>query len=735
MGLPNAHFLDLAAEQQAFQSIAAIRWAGVTLDGDQGAERILGARVTGGFFDVYRVPPALGSVFGSAHDEPGRDQVAVLSHRLWTQRFGSDPAIVGRDILINQRRHTVLGVMPPSFVFTASDELLWTPMALTPPQKEIRSEHTLTVVARLRDGLTVAQANAHVAAIAERRREREPGGPERWLHVSPLLELYVGDYDRVLYVLLGAVACVLLIGCGNVSNLLLARGTSRARELAVRSALGAGQGRLARQLFTENLVLGAAAAAAGVALAYGILAGLVAQAPPGVPRLETARIDAVALAVATALGLAAALAAGLVPAWRAARTDVTSTLKDGGRGAATHARGDMMRSSLIAAEIALALVLLVGAGLLIRAAIDTRQVDLGFDPAGLYAGRVLYPSAGYDGPETVVQVSQRLEEAAAAIPGVTRAAIAHVVPPIRSFNNGLVAEGHPNTLEYAIQVDGIYVSSAYFETMRQRVLRGRAFDHTDRAGGPPVTIINETMARAMWPGEDPVGKRVHSAHPAGLTTVVGVAADVRAGGPGQPPPPTFYLPLAQLEETGLEWINRSVFIVARADGDPAALAPALGRMVTEVAPGVPFYSGMTLDQRLAGSLRVSEFITLLLTALGLIGLLLAAVGVHGVLAYYASQRTPEIGIRMALGASRRSVVRLVLAQAARPVLAGVVLGAIGAWLTLRTIETDLVQFRRDDPVTFLLVAGGLFLVALAAAYVPARRAARVDPAHALHGAA
>jgi putative ABC transport system permease protein len=732
MGLPNAHFLELAAEQQAFQSVAAIRWAGVTLDGDQGAERILGARVTAGFFDVYGVQPAVGSVFGPAHDEPGRDQVAVLSHRLWTQRFGGDPTIVGRDILVNRRPHTVLGVMPPSFMFTAGDELLWTPMALTPAQKEIRSEHTLTVVARLRDGTTLGQANAHVAAIAERRREREPDGPERWLHVSPLLELYVRDYDRVLYVLLGAVGCVLLIGCGNVSNLLLARGTSRARELAVRSALGAGQWRLARQLFTENLVLGAAAAVAGAGLAYAILAVLLAQAPPGVPRLETARIDALALAVATALALAAALAAGLVPAWRAASADVSSTLKDGGRGAAARAGRDRMRSSLITAEVALALVLLVGAGLLIRAALDTRRVDLGFNPAGLYSGRVLFPAAAYDGPDAVLQVSQRLEEAAAAIPGVRQAALAHVVPSIRSFNNGLVAEGRPNTLEFGVQIDGIYVSNSYFETMGQRILQGRAFEQTDRAGGPPVTVINETMARVMWPGEDPIGKRVHSAHPSGLTTVIGVAADVRAWGPGQPPPPIFYLALSQLEETGLTWINRSLFIVARADGDPGSLAPALGRMVAEVAPGVPFYNGMTLEQRLAGTLLVSEFITMLLTALGLIGLLLAAVGIYGVLAYYGSQRAPEIGIRMALGASKRSVVQLMLTQAARPVLAGVFLGAIGAWILLRTIDTELVQIRRDDPMTFLLMAGGLCLVALAAAYVPARRAAWVDPAQALH---
>jgi putative ABC transport system permease protein len=734
MGLPNAHFLELAAEQQAFQSIAAIRWAGVTLDGDQGAERVLGARVTGGFFDVYHVPPALGSVFGPAHDEPGRDQVAVLSHRLWTQRFGSDPAIVGRDILLNQRRHTVLGVMPASFVFTAGDELLWTPMALTPPQKEIRSEHTLAVVARLRDGLTLGQAGEQLTLIADRRRQREPDGPDRWLHVSPLLDLYVGNYDEVLLLLLGAVSCVLLIGCGNVSNLLLARGTSRARELAVRGALGAGRWRLARQLFTENLVLGLVAAAAGAALAYAALAALIAYAPPGVPRLETARIDGLALGVAMSLGLLAALVSGLVPAWRAARTDVNGTLKDGGRGAGTRAGRDLVRSSLIAGEVALALVLLVGAGLLIRSAIDTRRVDLGFDVTGLYAGRVLFPQTGYPGPAAVLQASERLEEAVAAMPGVTAAALAHTIPSMRSFNNGLVAEGKPNTLEYGIQVDGIYVSAGYFGTIGQRILRGRGFDHSDRPGGPPVTVINETLARAMWPGDDPIGKRVHSAHPSGLTTVIGIAADVRAGGAGQPVPPTFYLSLAQLDDTGLAWINQSLFIVARTHGDPAAIGPALQRTVDSIAPGVPLYDARPLEERLAETLRVARFLTLLLTSLGLIGLLLAAVGVYGVITYYASQRTPEIGIRMALGASRRSVAALVLRQAALPLIAGVTLGALGAWMAARGIETQLVQIRHDDVLTFAVVAGGLFVVAMAAAWVPARRAARLDPTRALHSA-
>jgi putative ABC transport system permease protein len=732
MGLANAHFLDLAEQQQVFDSLAATRWSGFTLAaaGTEGAERVVGARVTGGYFHVFRVPPAIGGVFGPGEDVPGRDQVVVLSHRLWRQHFGEDPAIVGRTVLLNQRPHTVLGVMPASFDFTADSEALWLPMAWTPAEKSIASEHNLTVVGRLRENVSPTQADQQVAAIAERRRQRDPGGPERGLHVAPLLHLYVDSYRQIMFVLLGAVACVLLIGCGNVSNLLLARGTSRGRELALRSALGAGQGRLVRQLFTENLVLGLLAAAIGAGLAHGIINLLVAFSPPGVPRLEQARIDATALGVAVILAIVASVLSGLVPVRRASRADVNGMLKEGGRGALGHGGRDVVRSTLIAGEVALALVLLVGAGLLIRSALETQRVDPGFNPGGLFSGRVLFPEAKYPTAEAALPTLRQLEEAVAALPGVRAVALAHTIPSMRSFNNGLVPEGLPNDLEHAIQSDGIFVSPGYFQAIGQRIVRGRAFLETDHGATPPVTVINETLARVLWPGQDALGKRVHNTSQE-LATVVGIVADVRAGGPSQPVPPTFYQPLAQMEDLGWGWINRSLFIIARAEGDPAALGPALRRTVASIDPALPLFGTMTVEERMARTLRVAQFTTMLLSALGAIGLLLAAIGIYGVIAYYATQRTSEIGIRMALGASRADVVRLILRQAAIPLLAGTLVGALGAVLATTALASQLVNVRSHDPLTFAAVAAGLLMVALFAALIPARRAAAMNPTRAL----
>jgi predicted permease len=732
-GVSVSVFLDIAAEQEALESAAAQDYASFTLAREEGAEQVIGARATGRFFEVFGVPPAIGRVFGRDDDQPGREQVVVLSHRLWSRQFGSDPAIVGRDITLNQRPHTVLGVMPPSFDFTSDGAELWVPFAFTPEQIARRDEHYLTAYGRLRRGVSHAQANERIAGLMEDRRRRYPEeSRERWLRSSPLMEQFVGDYRERLYVLLGAVAFVLLIACGNVSNLLLARATARARELALRSALGAGQGRLVRQLLTESLVLGVVSAAAGVALARWLLATVVAMSPAGVPRLDQAEIDATALGFAVALAVACSVLFGLVPAWRASRTDVNSTLKEAGRGTASHSARDVVRSGLIAVEIALALVLLVGAGLLIRSAIETQRVSPGFDPAGVFSGRVLLPEVKYPEPPVLLRAAREIEDAVARIPGVKAAALASAIPGSRSFSNGLLPEGAPLELKYVTQSDGVVVSPDYFRTMGLQVTQGRAFEESDRAGSPLVVILNETAAKQMYPGQDPIGKRLTSAHPEGPTVVVGVVADVRLAGPSEPAPPAFYVPFAQQDARGWQWTGRSFFILARTDGDPSSLGPTVRRVVSGIDPAVPLYSVMTMEERMAATIETARFNTMLLTALGAVGLLLAAVGIYGVISYFATQRTSEIGIRIALGATRRDVVRMVIRQAATPVLAGVVIGTMGAVVASKLIASELVNVRTTDPTTFAAVAFALLGVALLAALIPARRAAALNPTKALN---
>jgi putative ABC transport system permease protein len=375
--------------------------------------------------------------------------------------------------------------------------------------------------------------------------------------------------------------------------------------------------------------------------------------------------------------------------------------------------------------------LLVGAGLLIRTALEIQRTSPGFDPRGVFAGRVLPPLAKYSGSDAMRSLTQRLEERVAALPGVTSAAVASVVPGTRAFNNGLLPEGRALTLDNVVQTDGVMISPTYFQMLRIPVVKGRAFDDRDRAGGQLVVILNRTAADALWPGEDAIGRRLTSANPLGPTTVVGIVGDVRIGGPSEPAPPTFYVPLAQLNDEAWTWV-RTFFIAARTDVDAAMLGPAIGRAVAEIDGGIPVYSAMTMEQRMSATIAAATFNTLLLSLLGGAGLLLAAVGIYGVIGYFASQRTSEIGIRMALGATRGDVVRLVVRQAAVPVAAGVVIGAVGAAVASHAIASQLVNVTPTDPLTFGMVAGFLLLVGLAAALIPARRAAALDPTRALN---
>jgi predicted permease len=732
------NYTFLARNQRSFSSVAAYYYSNFNLAEGESAERTLGARVTASFFEVFGVRPVVGRVFTAEEDQPGREQVVVLSHRLWQRRFGGDRGIVGRDIRINGQPYTVLGVMPSSFDLKTEREDLWVPAAFTPKQKVMYDESYLTVVARYRDGVTPEQAAEDLERVATALRPMDRIDVDIQLRADSYVAEFVGDYKTRLLVLLGAVGLVLLIACGNVANLLLARSAARGREVAIRAALGAGRGRIIRQLLTESAVLAVVAAAIGLAIAWSGLRTLVALVPPGVPRIEQASIDGMVLSFTLGLALVSSLIFGLAPALRASRTSLSESLKEGGRGSAGTRGRDWLRSALISAEVALAVLLLVGAGLLIRSALEMQRIKPGFDPKGVMTARLSLPAAEYPDATRVVATFERLVEEVSHAPGVRAAGVATMIPVSPGGNgNGLLAEGKPVDLKYAIQSELSIVTPGYFQAMGIPIVRGRSFDAADRLGAQRVMIINEALAEALFPGQNPLGKKVGCCEmgPDEQTpdykVVVGVTANLRTQGLSEEVRNEFYLPAAQAPAVAWDWIQRTMYIVARTSGEPEALASALRQAVMRIDPDIPLYSESTMEKRMVQSASTERFNTLLLTLLGVIGLILSAVGIYGVIAYFVTQRTPEIGVRMALGATPWHIVRLVLRQVVIPVAIGVVVGLGASAAATRVLTAYLVGVQPTDPLTLVTVVAVLAAAALLASFLPARRAAGVDPTQAL----
>ena len=667
---------------------------------------------------------------------PGASHVLVLSHALWKRRFGGDPAAVGRTLRMNGEAYTVVGVMPRDFDPTLEAPAVWVPLALTPAQRAEHDGHFLWGFGRLRPGVTLAQAQAELeAAAAETARTHPETNRHMTARLFPLADDVLGPQRPRMVMLLGAVALVLLIACGNVGNLLLTRGTGRSRELAVRAALGAGRGRIVRQLLTESVVLGALGGALGLALAAGLVRVLVAVSPPDVPRLEGAGLDGTVLAFTALVTLGASLAFGLAPALRAARTGLHATLQHG----AVRAGGarDWTRGALVVAEVALALVLLVGAGLLVRTALHLQAVDPGYRPHGLLTARLALPERDYPTPAAAAQGFLRVLERVQATPGVAHASVVTQAPLTEGQNgNGLFPEGAPEDVKSVVSAMLRVATEDHPRALGVPLVRGRFFTPADAAGAPRVMVLSESAARALFPGQDAVGRRVACCEggEGQWKTVVGVLADVRQHGPAKDPQREFYLPLAQAPDVTWTWNDRTLTLVVRAgEGvDPAALVPALREGVRAVDPALPLYDVATAEQLLHRATAPSQFLLRLIGLLGLVGLVLSAVGVYGVVSYGVGQRTREIGVRMALGATARSVLTMTARDGLRPVLLGVGLGLALSLALTRVLESALRGVRPTDPLTYAAVAVVLLGVALAAVLVPARRAARVDPARALH---
>jgi predicted permease len=728
---------DTRRADQLFQHLVPMVATSVNLAGTETPENVTGARVGADFFALLGVKPALGRAFLPDEDRAGASGVVILSDGLWRRRFGADPAIVGRDVRIDGLPHQVIGVMPRSLDYRVYDEELWLPTGFSAERLAEHDEHYLLVLGRLKPGVTLAEAQAELDGIGRRLEEQFPKENHgRGLVASSFVEELVRDYRPRLFVLFGAAAFVLLIACANIANLLLARATARARETAIRAAIGAGRGHILRHALAESVLLAAGGGVLGIAAAYWGVAALVALGPAEVPRLASARVDGPALGFALLVTLLVGLVSGLAPALRMAGQFPHEALKEGGRTGGAGGRRDRLRGALVVAEIALALVLLTGAGLMIRSAVALNAVDPGFDPRGVTIAHVSLPVAGYDTPEQAGRAFGRIAEALAQAPGSGAAGLVSAAPFEDGNDNGLIPEGRPLDISSAIQSDLRLVTPGYFPAMGLRLRRGRTFTADDRAGAPRVMVVNETLAREAWPGQDPIGRRMaccergENGDPM-WKTVVGVVSDVRAHGLGEALRPEFYLPLTQSPDAAWNWIGRTMTLALRSPGGPTAVTGAIRNAVWSVDPSLPVYDVATMDELRVASIAATRFSTMLLTAFGGLALLLAAVGVYGVISYGVSQRTQEIGIRVALGADDRSVLSLIVGQAAALTGAGLLLGLTGALGLSGVIAGLLFQVSPTDPPTLAAGVVVLSLVALLAAAVPARRAARVDPAIAL----
>ena len=728
------NYFVMKERSRTLESIAARSGATFNLTEGGEPERVLGTHVTASYFPLLGLQPALGRVFTEAEDAVGAPKVAVLSHRLFVRRFGADPAVVGRSVSLSSVPHNVVGVMPESFGMPEDETEIWTPIAFD-AERSFDAKY-LGITARLRPGVSDAQLADDLRAMTLATLEAAPRENEgRTFVAAKLLDRIVGDYRQRLLVLLGAVSLVFLIACVNVASLLLARGAARAREISVRAALGAGRFRIARQLITEAFVLAALGAGAGIFIAAVALPIFIAQSPADVPRLADARLDPGTLLIAFVATLLSTLISGLIPALRESRAGLSSTAAQASRGSTSGVR-DRARQAFVAVEVGLALMLLMGAGLLIRSGSNLDRVSPGFDPDNLLSARLALPPSAYPGEERPAAAVAWIVAELIAAPGVAEAAASTRPPMIGEVTYGLRIEGREPTPANRINARMQLVTPRYLETMRVPLRSGRTFTDLDQRSAPRVMIVNETLARSAWPGESPIGKRVaccegSDAEPA-WKEVVGVVKDTRARGLASSGPAEFYLPMDQAPRRAFDANARSITLVARAaSGNPEALTSSVRGAVSAVDPTVPLYDIATMASRVSASTAVTRFNRLLLSCLGLVGLALAVIGIYGVIAYLVSQRTREISVRMALGARPGDVVRLVLRQGLGAVVAGVIIGGVGAFAQGQAIESLLFGVSGRDPWTFAIVALVLLLCALGASIGPAWRACRLEPAKAL----
>jgi putative ABC transport system permease protein len=739
-----ANFLDWKQQNQVFEEVAAFSASTLNLTGEGEPAELSGSRVSEGYFGALGVRPALGRAFLPEEYEPGQGRVVILGQGLWRRRFGSDPNVLGKVVRLDGDAYTVVGVMPagvyptwPStskISFDAGRQEYLVPMSFAPAWAGNRNSHVLGVVARLKDGVTLRRAQADIDLIARRLEEAYPANNAgAGALVVPLADEVVGDVRPALLVLLGTVGLVLLVACANVASLLLAQLAARRKEVAIRAALGAGRARLVRQFLVEGALLSLAGGALGVLLAAWGVDLLLKVMPREVPRLDQVGVDARVLLFTLALSAFTSLVFGLVPALQASRADLRETLREAGRTAGAGPHRERLRRMLVVAQVASAVVLVVGAALLVKSFWRLRQVDPGFNPERVAVLSLSLPQSKYAGWQQISAFYSRLVERVEGLPGVRSATIAYDDPLTSNWLDSFTVEGRPDPEPGQAPVECFRpVGHEYFRTVGIGLVRGRHFGEQDDPAHPGAAIINEAFARKYFPGEDPLGKRLLTQTPARMSggpmptafEIVGVVRDTKFKGLSAESSPAFYVPFRQFPLSNM-------VVMARVEGDPGAYAQPLRDAVWGLDRDQPAGAVTTLESIVAEDVAQPRFNMLLMGLFGGLALLLAATGVYGLLSYSVAQRTREMGVRLALGAQGRDIFRLTVKQGVAPALAGILLGLAAAFALTRFLSGLLYGTGADDLSTYAFVAALLTAVALLACYLPARRATKVDPMVAL----
>ena len=725
-GISFPNLLDWREQNHVFTGIAAWGSGGYTLTGTGEPEQLPGSGISYNTFEVLGVPPALGRTFSAEEDRPDHDLVVILGHALWERRFGANPEIIGQKIMINNRSRTVIGVMPPGFKFPEIAEL-WVPLALD-TRRWTRNDHGLGCIARLKSGITPAQAQADMNNVARRIEEQNPITNEGMgVTLALLHEGLVRDYRKALLILLGVVGLVLLIACANVANLLLARASVRQKEVAIRAALGAHRWRIFRQLLTESFLLGVTGGALGLGLAFWGLDLLLAAIPIDLPFWMKINIDNSVLGFTAGISLLTGLIFGTAPALQATQVDLNKSLKEGGRNA-TGASHHQLRRLLVIAEVGLSLILLIGAGLMMRSFLRLQQVKPGYNPENVLTMRVGLPGSRYDTPEKRYAFFKELLDRAGKLSGVQAAGATSNLPLIGGWGRSLTVEGFPVlSVGQAPMIRHHVITPDYFKAIGIPILQGRDFTDADTREGPKVTIIDERLAHEYWPGQSPLGKRIRFGPPEDNEpwhTIVGVVGNVKNESLSLTQSKSVYLPHAEISLAGMG-------LAVRAAASPESLAAAIRNQVKEMDANIPLAQVRTMTEVISRSIWQPRLYAILFGVFAGVALLLASVGIYGVMSYSVAQRTHEIGIRVALGARRGDVLRLVVVQGMTLTFAGIVIGLAFALALTRLMQSMLFEVSTADPVTFGLVAFLLVLIALLACYLPARRATKVDPIVAL----
>ena len=712
--------------------IAAYTGGGTILNGNGESERVFAPAVTANFFSVLGVDPIRGRTFQAGEDKQGGPNVAVLTYGLWQRRFGGSEGIVGQQIDLAGVSYTVIGVLPQSFQFAMRPADLWVPYQPTQNQLTRRFMHGTNLIARLKPGVSAPQAQAELSLITTRIEQKfKDSHAGTSLKFIPLQEQVVGQVKPILMILLGAVGFVLLIACANVANLLLTRSLTRQKEVGIRVALGASRWRVVRQLLTESVLLSLAGGVVGLLLAYWGTTALVSMLPPNqisaLPFLQTLKIDVRMLAFSFGLSVLTGIIFGLAPALQSSRLELSGVLKEGGRNTSGGV-SQRLRSGLVMTEIALAVILLVGAGMLLKSLVRVLRTDPGFNPENVLTMTVVLPAAKYTDANSQISFQDQLQQHVGALPGVTGAGTVNILPLQPGNTTRVNVDGDPipppgQELEANIRV----VSEDYFRALGVPLISGRMFDAHDNADAPQVVIIGKTMADRIFSGRDPLGRRLkYAGVEAPPLSIVGVVADVKITGLDQEARPVIYYPFRQ---------NASPFanLVVRTSSDPASLAGSLRNEIRSLEPAAAIFNVQAMPELIASSPAafMRRFPATLIGVFAGLALLLSSIGIYGVVSYSVSQQTHYIGVRMALGARAADILKLILKQGLIIALAGIAIGSLGAYVLMRLLQSLLFEVSANDASTYAVVAGALFLIALLACYLPARRATKVDPLVAL----